>query len=198
MIVGLTGGIGSGKSVVAGMLAKAGAVIVDTDALAREVVEPPSPTLEKIRAEFGPAAIALDGRLDRDAVAKIVFSDEQKRRRLNELTHPEILKRALAEIGRYPSSTIVVVVVPLLFESGFERNCDRIIAVLAPEAMRLARVVQRDGSDSADVRARMRAQLPDGAYAAAGAILIHNTGSVEDLRAGVDAAWRELTAAQSR
>lgn len=192
MIVGLTGGIGSGKSAVARMFQEHGAVIVDTDAIAREVVMPPSPVLDAIRAEFGDAVIDASGALDRDAMAKIVFADEAKRLRLNELTHPEILKRVLARIGRYAPATMVVVVVPLLFESGFDRNCQKVVAVVAPQEVRLRRVMDRDGAAEAAVRARMRAQLPDGDYERRADLVIRNTGAEADLRREVDAAWDVL------
>ncbi len=192
MIVGLTGGIGSGKSAVAGMFQERGAVIVDTDAIAREVVKAPSPVLDRIRAEFGDAVIDATGGLDRDAMANIVFADEAKRRRLNELTHPEILKRVLARIGQYAPATMVVVVVPLLFESGFDRNCQKVVAVVAPQDVRLRRVMDRDGASEADVRARMRAQLPDGDYERRADLVIRNAGDEAELRNHVDAAWEAL------
>lgn len=197
MIIGLTGGIGSGKSMVAKLLAQRGAAIIDTDAIAREVVEPPSPLLQRIASEFGPHVIARDGTLDRSALAKIVFGDEAKRRRLNEITHPEILKRVLARIGEHPPSATVVVVVPLLFESGFERNCDKVIAVVAPAAERVQRVVARDGSTESDVRARMRAQLPDDEYERRADIVIRNDGEEAALRDEVDAAWCVIAAARA-
>jgi dephospho-CoA kinase len=196
MIVGLTGGIGSGKTAVAGMLSDRGAVIVDTDVIAREIVEPPSPTLDRIRQEFGQDVLTTDGRLDRGSIAKIVFADEAKRRRLNEITHPEILKRVLATIGRYPPSTIVVVVAPLLFESGFERNCQKVVAVTAPEAIRLRRVMDRDGSTLADVRERMRAQLADDEYERRADLIVRNDAGADALTREVDAAWRALTSPQ--
>jgi dephospho-CoA kinase len=194
MIVGLTGGIGSGKSTVARLLAERGAAIIDTDVIAREVVEPPSALLDRLREEFGPGAITADGRLDREAVAGMVFSDEAKRRRLNELTHPEILKRVLALMGQYPPSAIVVVVVPLLFESGFERNCHRVIAVVAPQATRIRRVMLRDGISEDAVRARMQAQLADADYERKGATIIRNTGDAAALETAVDEVWRSLAA----
>jgi dephospho-CoA kinase len=192
MIVGLTGGIGAGKSAVARMFQERGAVIVDTDAIAREVVQGPSPVLDGIRAEFGDAVIDASGGLDRDAMAKIVFADETKRRRLNELTHPEILKRVLARIGRYAPATVVVVVVPLLFESGFDRNCQKVVSVVAPEDVRLRRVMERDGAAETDVRARMRAQLPDGDYERRADLVIRNEGGESDLSKQVDAVWDAL------
>ena len=195
MIVGLTGGIGSGKSVVARMFQDRGAAVIDTDAVAREVVEPSSPVFDAIRAEFGDAVVTPSGALDREALAKLVFADERKRRRLNELTHPEILKRVLGRIGQFPPSAIVVVVVPLLFESGFDRNCQLVVAVSAPEQLRLRRVTERDGSSADDVRARMRAQLPDGEVVARADLVIRNDGDEEGLRREVDAAWSAIARA---
>ena len=192
MIVGLTGGIGSGKSVVADMFAQRGAVVIDTDAIAREVVEPRSAVLEEIRKEFGADALDASGALDRDALARIVFTDEAKRRRLNELTHPEILKRVLARVGQYPPSAVVVVVVPLLFESGFDRNCQTVVAVVAPEEVRMRRVMVRDGSSRADVRARMQAQLPDAEYEKRANLVVRNDGDEADLGREVDAAWSAI------
>jgi dephospho-CoA kinase len=174
------------------MFQERGAVILDTDAIAREVVQGPSPVLDGIRAEFGDAVIDATGGLDRDAMAKIVFADEAKRRRLNELTHPEILKRVLARIGRYAPATVVVVVVPLLFESGFDRNCQKVVSVVAPEDVRLRRVMERDSVSEADVRARMRAQLPDGDYERRADLVIRNAGGESDLNKQVDAVWDAL------
>lgn len=198
MIVGLTGGIGAGKSAVAKQLKDRGATIVDTDVIAREVVEPPSPVLDKITAEFGAAVIAADGTLDREALARIVFGDERRRQRLNEITHPEILKRVLARIGGYPPSAIVVVVVPLLFESGFDRNCNAVIAVTAPESARIARVMRRDGMSESDARARMRVQLPESGYEGKATWIVRNDGDEAALEAAVDKLWSELSKASGR
>jgi dephospho-CoA kinase len=192
MIVGLTGGIGAGKSLVADILARRGAVVIDTDQIAREAVEPPSPVLDRLREEFGPEIVGPDGRLDRDAVASIVFADESKRRRLNGIMHPEILKRVLARIGLHPPSAVVVVVVPLLFESGFERNCDKVVSVVAPRAQRLARVVKRDGLSEADVAARMGAQLPEDEYERRTALVIRNDGDEAALEREVDRIWTAI------
>jgi len=192
MIVGLTGGIGSGKSSVAAMFESRGAVVIDTDVIAREVVVPPSAVLDRIRDEFGPGVLSPDGRLDREALAKIVFADEAKRKRLNQLTHPEILKRVLAAIGRQPPSAIVIVVVPLLFESGFERNCDKVVSVVAPESVRVRRVMDRDGSAEADVRARIETQLADGEYERRAHVVVRNDGDREALEREADRAWAEI------
>lgn len=193
MIVGLTGGIGAGKSAVAKLLEKRGATIVDTDVIAREVVEPPSPVLDTIASEFGPAVIAADGTLDREALARIVFGDERRRQRLNEITHPEILKRVLARIGGYPPSAVVVVVVPLLFESGFDRNCNAVIAVTAPETARIARVMRRDGMREPDARARMRAQLPESSYDGKATWIVRNDGDEASLEAEVERLWPAIS-----
>ena len=198
MIVGLTGGIGAGKSAVAKLLTERGATIIDTDAVAREVVAPNSPVLRHIASEFGASVIAQDGSLDREALARIVFTDESKRRRLNEITHPEILKRVLARIGGYPPSAIVVVVVPLLFESGFDRNCNAVIAVTAPDTVRIDRVMKRDGMGEADVRARMRAQLPESGYEGKATWILRNDRDEAALAAEVDALWPKLAQASGQ
>jgi dephospho-CoA kinase len=196
MIVGLTGGIGSGKSAVARLLAQRGAVIIDTDVIAREVVEPPSPILDRIREEFGPDILTAAGRLDREALAHIIFASEAKRQRLNEITHPEILKRVLAQIGRHARSSIVVVVVPLLFESGFEQNCDKVVAVVARDEVRIKRVMDRDHSTDAQVRARMGAQLSEQEYERRADIIVRNDRDAKALEEEVEAAWRRIRAAQ--
>ncbi|HET9341573.1 MAG TPA: dephospho-CoA kinase [Candidatus Eremiobacteraceae bacterium] len=198
MIVGLTGGIGAGKSSVAKLLEKRGATIIDTDVIAREVVEPPSPVLDEIAREFGASVIGRGGALDREALARIVFNDESRRQRLNEITHPEILKRVLARIGSYPPSAVVVVVVPLLFESGFDRNCNAVIAVTAPEPARIARVMRRDHMAEAEVRARMRVQLPESGYDGKATWIIRNDGDEIALDAEVEKVWAELAKASGR
>ncbi|HEY7994642.1 MAG TPA: dephospho-CoA kinase [Candidatus Eremiobacteraceae bacterium] len=198
MIVGLTGGIGAGKSAVAKLLEKRGATIIDTDVIAREVVEPPSPMLDAIVGEFGASVIRRSGALDREALARIVFSDERRRQRLNEITHPEILKRVLARIGGYPPSAVVVVVVPLLFESGFDRNCNTVIAVTAPEPARIARVMRRDGMAAAAVRARMRVQFPESGYDGKATWIIRNGSDEMALEAEVEKVWTELSKASGQ
>jgi len=198
VIVGLTGGIGAGKSAVAKLLGKRGATIIDTDVIAREVVEPPSPVLDAIEREFGARVIGPGGALDREALASIVFSDEGRRQRLNEITHPEILKRVLARIGGYPPSAVVVVVVPLLFESSFDRNCNAVIAVTAPEPVRVARVIRRDRMAEAAVRDRVRAQLPESGYEGKATWIIRNDGDEAALEAEVEKVWAELSKASGQ
>ncbi len=193
MIIGLTGGIGSGKTTVAALFAKKGTVVIDTDIVARDVVAPPSSVLDSIRREFGDALILPDGTLDRSALARVIFGDETKRQKLNQLTHPEILKRVLAMVAAQPSSAIVVVVVPLLFESGFERSCDQVVAVVAAPDVRRQRLQERDGISGTDVEARMKAQLPEGEYEKRAGVIIRNDGNLTTLGREVDRAWEKLT-----
>jgi len=192
VIVGLTGGIGSGKSEVAKLLAERGAVIVDTDAIARDLVEPHGPLLSELVREFGASIVGPEGRLDRRALARIAFADEGKRKRLNDILHPAILKQTLAEISRHASSAVVVVVVPLLFESGFDKNCQTVIAVVAPVELRRRRVLDRGGMDETDLAARIRAQLPDAEYERRAQIVVRNDGDQAKLGREVDAAWGRL------
>ena len=193
MIIGLTGGIGAGKTTVAALMAQKGAFVVDTDLIARDVVEPNSPALEAIRREFGDAVLRADGTLDRPALARIIFGDESKRAKLNELTHPEILKRVLAIIGAQPADAIIVAVVPLLFESGFDRSCDQTVAVVASPEIRRARLQERDAISGSEVEARMKAQLPDAEYERRAGVLIRNEGNLTALGREVDRAWETLT-----
>jgi dephospho-CoA kinase len=195
MIIGLTGGIGSGKTTVAALFAQKGAFVIDTDLIARDVVQSDSPMLEAIRREFGDGVIRADGTLDRAALARVIFGDERKRAKLNALTHPEILKRVLAIIGAQPAGAIIVVVVPLLFESGFDRSCDRSVAVVASPELRRHRLQERDGLSVGEVEARMRAQLPDAEYEKRADIIIRNESNLTALGREVDRAWQTITGA---
>jgi dephospho-CoA kinase len=192
LIVGLTGGIGSGKTTVAALLAQKGAVVIDTDVIAREVLATPGPLLDAVRQEFGDAVIASDGRLDRPALARVIFNDESKRAKLNALMHPVILKRVLSGIGAAPSGSIVVVVVPLLFEARFEVNCDRVVAVVASPELRRQRIFERDGLTGTEIQARMRAQLPESEYEQRADIIVRNDGNLTALGREVDKAWEKI------
>ncbi|HZV78238.1 MAG TPA: dephospho-CoA kinase [Candidatus Binatus sp.] len=195
MIVGLTGGIGSGKSTVAKLLATRGATVIDTDAIAREVVEPPSAVLDAIRYEFGDAVLAADGYLDRKAMAAIVFADPRKRELLEGLTHPAIRARTIELIDQAPRAAVVVVIVPLLFESGFDALCDTTVAVVAGPEQRLERATERDHATREAVAARMHAQLSDDEYEQRAAHVVHNDGDRAHLERQVDELWRALSAA---
>lgn len=191
MIVGLTGAIGSGKTTVAGMLARHGAVVIDSDVIAREVVQPPSPVFDAIRRAFGDAVVSADGRLDRRALGRIVFADPGKRATLNDLTHPAILKRVLELLAQQPPSAIVVVVVPLLFESHFDQSCQAVVAVVASRPVRSARLQAR-GLPQTEIDARIAAQMTDEEYAQRSTIVLRNDGDRQALRGAVDDLWGRL------
>lgn len=191
MRIGLTGGIGSGKSAVARILADCGAFIIDTDELAREAVAPGSDGLREI-ARLWPEA-AASGRLDRAALARIVFEDAAARERLNAIVHPHV-RRLAGERERHAApGQLVVHVVPLLFETGYDRRVDASVLVAAPEAMRLARVIDRDRADAAHVRARMAAQIDPEEARRRADYVIENDGDLAALRERTTALYRRLT-----
>jgi dephospho-CoA kinase len=179
--VGLTGGIGSGKSAVAGFLAARGTTVIDADLLAREVVAPGSDGLRAIGALW-PRAIGPDGALDRPALAAIVFADDTARARLNVITHPRVRERADA-LERAAPDGLVVHVVPLLFEGDFWRRCDKTVVVIAPDEVRIARVVARDAAERAAVERRMAAQIAPELARARADYVVENDGDLGDLRA---------------
>ncbi|MHB8432155.1 MAG: dephospho-CoA kinase [Candidatus Tyrphobacter sp.] len=176
MRVGLTGGIGSGKSEVARIFEELGAFIIDTDALAREAVAPYSDGLMQI-ARVWPSVIRNDA-LDRAALAEIVFSDADARARLNAIVHPHV-RRLARERSRFAQpGQMIVEVVPLLFETDYARDVDKTVVVIAPEEQRIARITARDHMDEAHVRARMAAQIaPEEAMRRADAV-IENDGDL--------------------
>jgi dephospho-CoA kinase len=187
--IGLTGGIGAGKSAVAGLLAGHGAVVIDADTIAREVVEPGSPGFEAVVAEFGAGVCGADGRLDRAKLASIVFADEAARRRLNAIVHPLVAERTAELLAAVAPDAVVVHDVPLLVENGLAGHYDLVLVVEAPAAARLARLAER-GMAPAEARARMAAQASDADRRAVADVLIRNDGSPDDLAARVDAVWR--------
>ena len=198
MIIGLTGGIGAGKSAVADFFSRRGATIVDTDVIAREVVTPPSPVLDALVAEFGSAILRPDGTLDRPALAASVFGHRDREARLNKITHPAIRERTLALINAQPAAANVVVVVPLLFQSGFEAHCDKVVSVVAPRAQRVERVMRRDSVTSAQVEERMAAQLDDKTYEQRADVVIRNDGDLPALELAANEAWTKLTNAAGK
>jgi dephospho-CoA kinase len=178
--VGLTGGIGSGKSAVAAFFAELGATVIDADVLAREVVAPGSDGLREIGALW-PAAVGPAGALDRPALAAIVFADDAARARLNAITHPRVRARA-AELEREAPDGLVVHVVPLLFEGDFWRSCDKTVVVTAPSETRIARVVARDAAEPAAVERRMAAQIDPALARARASYVVENDGDLGALR----------------
>jgi dephospho-CoA kinase len=189
--VGLTGGIGAGKSAVAAIFASLGAFIVDTDAIAREVVAPKSDGLLEI-ARVWPHAVR-SGALDRAALADTIFSDPAARERLNALLHPHIRRVAMEHERRAKPGQLVVHVVPLLFETGYDKLVDKSVLVVAPLAERVARVVERDKLDEARVRARIAAQIEPEQARRNADFIIENDGNLEHLRARAAAVYEALT-----
>ncbi len=180
MRVGLTGGIGAGKSQIATFFGELGAFVVDTDAIAREVVAPHSDGLLQI-ARVWPQVVR-NGVLDRAALAEIVFNDPAARERLNALLHPHIRRRAMEHEARAKPGQLIVHVVPLLFETGYDRLVDKSVLVVAPVEQRIARVVARDRVDEARVRARIATQIaPEEAHPRAD-FVIENDGNLDHLR----------------
>lgn len=197
--VGLTGGIGSGKSTVAGLLADRGAVVIDADAIAREVVEVGEPALEQITERFGDEVLQEDGSLDRAALAGIVFADAGERRALEAITHPAIgarIAQRYAEIaGRDAdrgTDTMVVLDHPLLVETGVHDHQDRVIVVVAGEDLRVERLVGR-GLEAEDARVRMRSQLTDDERRAVADHVVDNNGDLASLAVQVDGLWSALS-----
>jgi dephospho-CoA kinase len=189
--VGLTGGIGSGKSVVAEMLRARGAVIVDADVIARDVVEPGLPAHAEIAKRF-PSAIGADGRIDRPALARIVFADAAERAALNAIVHPRVRARAALLEREAAAGAVVVHVIPLLFESDYWKSCDRTVAVIAPDEQRIARVIARDATTREAVTARIAAQMPADEVAERADVVIANDADLATLRQRVDALYDDL------
>ncbi|SDG59165.1 dephospho-CoA kinase [Klenkia brasiliensis] len=191
--IGLTGGIGSGKSTVSALLVERGAVLVDADVLAREVVAPGTPGLAAVVDAFGEGVLAPDGSLDRPALAAVVFADPAQRARLDAVVHPLVRARAAELVAAAPPDAVVVQDVPLLVETGQAGSYDLVVVVQASLPVRLARLVQR-GMTEDDARARIAGQATDEQRAAVADVLLHNDGSRAELAAQVEAFWADQVA----
>ncbi len=191
--VGLTGGAGAGKSTVAARLRELGAVVIDADALAREVLEPGSDGLRQVVAAFGEQVLRPDGSLDRAALAAVVFADPERRRELEAITHPRIAARTSERLAAAPADAVVVHDVPLLVEKALAPAYDLVVVVDAPVERRVERLVGR-GLAEADARARIAAQATRAEREAVADVWLDNDGSVADLVAAVDVLWRERLA----
>ncbi len=198
LLVALTGGIGSGKSTVARMLADRGAVVIHADALARRAVRSGSAGMVKVLDRFGPGVRASDGSIDRQALAEVVFADDAARRDLEAIVHPEVARLLIEELERHRGSdAIVVYEIPLLVETGAAPGFDVVVAVSADEAARSARLAADRGMAEEDARTRMRAQATDEEREAIADVVIRNDAGLEDLERGVDDVWRDLRARAS-
>ena len=195
LLVGLTGGIGAGKSTVAKLLAARGAVIVDADEVARFVVEPGQPALAQLVERFGPGILDGDGRLDRAGLAKVAFADEQSRKDLEAITHPAINHEFMRRTVESPPDAIVVLDVPLLVESPKARERAKdyhaVIVVEAPPELRLDRLEER-GLDRTDARNRMAAQASDEERREIATYVVDNAGDVAALERQIDEVWADL------
>ena len=198
--IGLTGGIGSGKSTVSALLVAQGAVLVDTDAIARSIAQAGGIAMPALEAAFGPAVIAPDGSLDRAAVRQLVFADAGAKLRLESILHPLIGAETQRQAAAAGEDAIVVFDVPLLFESGrWRASVDRVLVVDATEATQLKRVVARSGWTPEAVRAVIAQQAPRQARrAAADAVIFNESLTLEELETEVQGLWKQWAAATTR
>jgi dephospho-CoA kinase len=193
LVVGITGGIGSGKSAVTRRLEQHGITVVDADVVARIVVEPGTPALAQLADHFGADILQADGTLDRAALRARVFQDESERRWLERLTHPLIGQEIVAQISA-SRSAYTVLSSPLLLDTSQKALVECVVVVDVPEALQIARTVQRDNNDEAQVKRIMAAQLSRDARLALADIVIDNSGSLEDLELQVDELHKEFLA----
>lgn len=194
IVIGLTGSTGAGKSEVSRRLAARGYTIIDADVLARRAVEPGTTALTQLVERFSDAILREDGTLDRAALAAIAFASPEATAELNAIVHPAVIAMLHADLkaARERGDEVVVLDVPLLFQTGLETLCDVTVAVTATPAIRLARICARDGIDETQASARMSAQPTDSYYAERATYSIENNGSAEELQTAVDALCRRI------
>ena len=196
--VGLTGGVASGKSTVSAAMADLGAVVIDADALAREVVERGTPGLAQVVDAFGEELLTPDGDLDRPAMGRLVFADEHARRKLEQIVHPLVYERIVALEEAVPPGGVVVHDIPLLAENGRAGDFDAVVVVDAPEEVQLERMVRDRGWSREEAESRMRAQSSREERRAIASYVIDNTGTREDLRRRVAEVYAEVVSAGGR
>jgi dephospho-CoA kinase len=190
--VGLTGGVAAGKSTVSGILRQLGAVVIDADALAREVIEPGTPGLAAVVGEFGPEILTDDGHLDRARLGALVFADPERRAALEAIVHPLVRARAVELEQAAPPGAIVVHDIPLLVETGQAGDFDAVVVVDVPEELQVARAVRERGWSEDEARARVVAQGSRSDRLAVATYVVANTGTLEDLRHRVTEVFEEL------
>lgn len=193
-LVGLTGGIASGKSAVAKRLSEHGAVVVDADAVAREVVEPGTEGLARIAEEFGPSVIGADGSLDRAALGAIVFSDPERRAILNAITHPAVWKRSHQLFDAAPADAVVVYDVPLLAEGTRVDEFDLVVVVDADAETRIGRMVELRGMSREEATRRIGSQASDAERLAIADVVIDSNGTLDETLRQADELWEDLAA----
>ncbi|WP_029915899.1 dephospho-CoA kinase [Pelobacter seleniigenes] len=197
MILGLTGNIAAGKSTVAQALARRGALVVDADQLARDVVAAGSPVLAQLVARFGRQILQADGSLNRELLGRLVFADEEARSALNRIMHPaiaELARKTLAVLRKRSDIPLVVYEAPLLFEAGAEKRVDKVLLVRIDPEVQLQRLMERNGFDEHEARRRIAAQLGQDEKAARADFIIDNSGTPAELDRQLDRLWPELTA----
>ncbi len=186
----LTGGIGAGKSTVSRRLSDLGAIILDADLMAREVVEPGTSGLAEIVETFGKKILTEDARLNRPALGQIVFADDEKLARLNQIVHPRVAARMEEIVQAAPDDAVLVHDVPLLAENPNRASYDLVMLVFAPQEERIRRLVEDRGMAKKDAKARIKAQASDEERAAIADVVLDNSGSLAATLAQVDACWR--------
>ena len=192
MRVGLTGGVAAGKSTVSALLAELGAVVVDADLLAREVVAPGTEGLAEVVAAFGPDVLTDDGALDRAALGAVVFADPARRRTLEAIIHPRVRARAAALEAQAPDGAIVVHDIPLLAETGQAASFDAVIVVDVPEETQVERMTKERGLSAEEARSRISAQATREERLAVATYVVDNTGTLDDLRTRVAEVYEAL------
>ncbi|MCX6424731.1 MAG: dephospho-CoA kinase [Actinobacteria bacterium] len=190
--IGLTGGIGSGKSSVASLLKEHGAIVIDADAIARELVEPGQPALDALVAEFGPGVLTPVGTLSRGELAKLAFSDPAATKRLNAIMHPLIGAESARRLQAAPESAVLVYDMPLLVETNQRDLVDLVVVVDVPEQLQIERAVSLRGLEREDVERRMQAQVSRQERLAIADYVIDNSGSPDELKASVAGLWADL------
>lgn len=194
MILGVTGNIASGKSLVAELLRKKGAAVLSADLLARELVEPGSRLLDRLVALFGESILAAGGGLDRGKLGELVFADDESRQKLNSMLHPEIARLSEQRLAALVKSGVALVVyeAPLLFEAGAEKRVDKVLVVTAEPDIQLQRLVARDQLDEAAAKLRISSQMPQQEKVRRADYVLDNSGGYADLEWAVDRLWLEL------
>jgi dephospho-CoA kinase len=193
LLVGLTGGIGSGKSTVARLLERRGAAVIDADQLAREAVTKGTPGFDRVVEAFGPGVVSPDGELDRSALANRIFSDPEQKAALEAIVHPEVARRFSDQVEAFRATDrIVVYVTPLLVELGLAPAFDVVVVVTASPHLRVSRVASDRGLSPDEVRGRLAVQATDEQRAEVADVLIDNDGSLADLEPQVDRLWGDL------
>jgi dephospho-CoA kinase len=193
ILVGLTGGLGAGKSTVARMLAERGAVVVDADDLARRALDPGTRAFKQVCDLFGDQILTGEGVIDRTALARVVFADEEKRRALESITHPEVFRTLMETIEAHRDTDDVVVFdAPLIVETGFHEASDVVVVVTAPMEQQVARVARDRGMDEQEARARIAVQSAPEEREAVADVVIRNDGDLESLEGQVGALWKDL------